>query len=72
MGNWEKWKGKNEVKSSQGKRMLNRFEAAEFLGVHVRTIDNRIAQKSIRNYKFGGCVRFAMADLEEYLSERSR
>lgn len=46
------------------KHLLNKQEAAEWLGVKVRTIDNLRRRGVLRAVKFCGAVRFDPADLE--------
>lgn len=42
-------------------------DAADILGIHVRTIQRMIKQNELRAYKVARCVRIREEDLQEYL-----
>lgn len=47
--------------------LYTRQQAAEFLGVAIRTIDNRLADGTFRKFKMGRLVRIEREDLEAYI-----
>ena len=48
--------------------LLTYAQAAAFLGVSVRTLRRAVARGHVREpVKFGGCVRFYRADMDEFL-----
>lgn len=55
---------------------LTKAEAAQFLRVSVRTVDNWMRRRLIAYYRVGGTVRFRRSDLEQntgtYMARRSR
>ncbi|MDR0533101.1 MAG: helix-turn-helix domain-containing protein [Verrucomicrobiales bacterium] len=57
--------------TDQIERLLNKNEAAKFLGIAVRTLDHWMQQRKIPFHKIGtarkSIVRFKLADLEELL-----
>lgn len=48
------------------KKLLDRHEAADFLGVSVRTIDEQTSNGSLKCVRIGRSVRFRPATLESY------
>ena len=48
------------------KKLLDRHEAAEFLGVSVRTIDEQTANGSLKCVRIGRAVRFRPETLDSY------
>jgi excisionase family DNA binding protein len=48
-------------------RLLNTPEAARFLSVSKRTIQELASERKIAQIKFGRNVRFAVADLEAFI-----
>jgi len=50
--------------------MLTRQELADYLKVHVRTIDNKV-KDGMPSVKFGKSVRFELDDVLKWIKEQS-
>ena len=50
------------------KRLLTRSEAAEYLNIAVRTVDDNTANGSIAACRIGRSVRYTLADLDEFVA----
>jgi excisionase family DNA binding protein len=48
--------------------LLTTAQAAEYLGVSLRTMRRLIAERRVRHYKPSGQLRFDPADLDAYVS----
>ncbi|HWB04164.1 MAG TPA: helix-turn-helix domain-containing protein [Verrucomicrobiales bacterium] len=48
--------------------LLTKAQAAEYLGIKVRTLDDWRAAKAIPHISRGGYVRFRRGDLDEFLT----
>jgi excisionase family DNA binding protein len=51
-------------------KMLTRQELADYLKVHVRTIDNKV-KGGMPSVKFGKSVRFELNDVLEWIKEQN-
>ena len=52
------------------KRLLNKCQLAEYLGLKVYTIDSWVSQRRVPFIKLGKCVRFDPDEIELWLKER--
>lgn len=52
--------------------LLTREKVASFLGVCVHTVDNYRRYEGLPSFKFGGHVRFSMADILTWLEAQRR
>ena len=51
--------------------LIDKEEAATYLRVSVRTLDRLRVVGELKSIKIAGCVRFRVADLEEYLRQHT-
>ncbi len=49
--------------------LLNRTEAAEFLGVSASTVYRLLRQGDLRAYRVGHSIRITQIDIENYLTQ---
>jgi excisionase family DNA binding protein len=54
------------------KQLLNKAEAARFLGVSPRTLDRERAVGRIRHVRVRGQIRFRQEQLEDYVRKATR
>ncbi|MBN2324804.1 MAG: helix-turn-helix domain-containing protein [Spirochaetes bacterium] len=52
-------------------RLLTVDEAAEYLGIKVKTIYNWTSKRKIRFLKCGSLVKFRLSDLEAFLDQNT-
>lgn len=53
-------------------RLMSRREVAEYLGVSLEFVRDRLASGSLPHYKLGRSVRVAEADVVAYLAQARR
>lgn len=53
-------------------KLLNRPEAAEFLNVSQRTLDEQTARGKIRSVKIGRSVRYRIQALEDFIQANEK
>ncbi len=58
--------------ASEQPELLTREKVAAFLGVCVHTVDNYRRHKGLPSFKFGGHVRFSLADVLKWLESQRR
>ena len=54
------------------KDKLNSKEAAYYLGISVKTLDNLCSDRKVAYYKYGKNREFALTDLKEYRKKKEK
>ena len=66
-------RSEGETETTPRTKYLNTREAAEYLGLSTRTMNRyRVTGDGPPFYRFGGCVRYVSAELDEWAAGRRR
>jgi len=58
------------MQAATTKHLLSRREAASYLAISPRKLDQLVADGDLPRIKIGTCVRFDVADLEAFIAEQ--
>jgi len=59
--------GRHAMVKEHDRRLLNKRQLADYLGLQVYTIDAWVSQRRIPHIKLGKCVRFDLSEIETWL-----